>query len=237
MFRICPFLRMAAICNNLAFGRVNKESDIDIFVISKSGRLFFVRTFLTGFLHLFGVRRHGNKIAGRFCLSFFIDDDFLDLSKIAIENDIYLAYWLKTMIPIADDGVSADLIDNNLWARHFFENEDDFFISNKRISKKASYLNKILEFIFGGTIGTFFENKLKTWQLKRAKRKIELMNSENEPQELPGIYEAASSDLGVVVGNHILKFHNIDHRRQWRSEWIKKYGRARVPGHSPLSIY
>ncbi len=236
MFRICPFLRMAAVCNNLAFGKIDERSDIDIFVIAKSGRLFFVRTFLTGFFHLFGVRRHGNKIAGRFCLSFFIDDDFLDLSKIAIENDIYLAYWLKTMLPVVDDGVSKDLISANSWARRFFENENGFFISTEKVMVKNSYLSSFLRWIFGGTIGNFCEKKLRNWQLNRAKRKIGLINSADVSRALPYIYEAASSDLGLVVGDHILKFHNIDHRRQWRNDWIKKHGEAKLTDCQFLSM-
>lgn len=221
MFRFCPFLRMAAVCNNLAFGRVDEKSDIDVFVVAKSGRLFFVRTFLTGFLHFLGVRRYGNKVAGRFCLSFFIDDDFLDLSKVAIEDDIYLAYWLKTMLPIFDDGASVELIEKNRWARRFFENEEDFEICRDRVFGGVFFPGRVLEWIFGGWLGDFIEKKLKNWQLNRAKEKIKNFNN---------------SDLGLVVDDHILKFHNVDRRRQWRNEWIKKHGEAKVMDRHFLSM-
>ncbi|MBI4231920.1 hypothetical protein HY605_01695, partial [Candidatus Peregrinibacteria bacterium] len=101
-----PFLRMLAVCNNLAFDRVTAGSDIDLFIVAKKGRLFIVRTLVTGVLHVLGVRRHGDKVAGRFCLSFFVDDCALDLKKLAIERDIYLAFWIFSMKPVIDDGVS-----------------------------------------------------------------------------------------------------------------------------------
>src|SRR3989338_10492249 len=104
--RIVPFLKLVAVCNNLAFGKVKEKSDIDLFIIAKSGRLFTVRILVTGILHCLGVRRHGKKIAGRFCLSFFVDDKNLNLEPIAIDKDVYLAYWIKNIRPVLDDGIA-----------------------------------------------------------------------------------------------------------------------------------
>ena len=101
-FKMIPFLKMAAVCNNLAFGKVSENSDIDLFIVAKTGRLFTVRTFVTFWFSVFGVRRHANKVAGRFCLSFFIDEEAMDLSPLAIPKDFYLAYWVGTIVPIVD---------------------------------------------------------------------------------------------------------------------------------------
>lgn len=222
VFRICPFLRMAAVCNNLAFGKVDEKSDIDVFVIAKSGRLFFVRTFLTLFLHVLGVRRHGKKVAERFCLSFFVDDEFLDMSPIAIDNDVYLAYWIKSMLPIVDDGVSRDFMKKNFWGKEFFENSEDFEISLKFVCGNRSFLRKILQLIFGGKIGNFLENTLKKWQLKRCEGKIRKLND--------------AEAQGIFVNEHVLKFHNVDRRRQWRREWLKKYGDEKIADDRFLSL-
>src|SRR3989338_8633583 len=66
--------------------KVDDDSDIDLFIVARAGRLFIVRSFSILILHVLGVRLHGKKIKGRFCLSFFIDDTALDLSKIAISR-------------------------------------------------------------------------------------------------------------------------------------------------------
>ena len=47
-------------------------------------------------------RKTARKHAGKFCLSFFITRDWLHLQDIAIQNDIYLYYWIKTLIPIVN---------------------------------------------------------------------------------------------------------------------------------------
>jgi hypothetical protein len=47
-----------------------------------------------------GVWRRDTDIAGNLCLSFFITTEAMDLSHIAIENDIYLSYWIYYMRPI-----------------------------------------------------------------------------------------------------------------------------------------
>ncbi len=208
IFRICPFVRMISVCNNLAFGNVDERSDIDVFVVAKKGRLFMVRTFLTFFLHIFGVRRYGKKISGRFCLSFFIDDSFLDLSSVAIKNDVYLAYWLKSMLPVVDDGVSFDLVRANLWAREFFVNEKSFEISLEKVCRKKSFVKKVLEFVFGGAIGDFFEEKLKSWQILRAEKKMDRLMEKS----------------GLMIAQNVLKFHNVDRRREYRDKWTKLYG-------------
>ena len=124
ILRIIPFVKMVAICNNLSFGRVDEHSDIDIFVVAERGRLFFVRSFITFLLHISGVRRHGNKVAGRFCLSFFVDEEGTDLSKIALEKDIYLAFWVKNLVPVIDNGFASEFMRKNDWIRGYFEDDE-----------------------------------------------------------------------------------------------------------------
>ncbi|MBD3361156.1 hypothetical protein GF366_05150 [Candidatus Peregrinibacteria bacterium] len=207
-----PFLKMVAVCNNLAFGKVNKKSDIDLFIVAKKNRLFIVRSFVTLFLQILGVRRHHKNIKARFCLSFFIDEENLDLSKIAIKNDIYLAYWIKTMIPIIERNVFKNFLEKNKWAEYYFEDKKEFWNNEYKILKKSKFLNfsrKIFEIILNRKFGDFIEKSLKKWQIKRAKKKI--------------IY--AGDKSSIIVSDHILKFHNIDRRREYRRLWYRKHGK------------
>ncbi|MBI2634689.1 hypothetical protein HYW82_03420 [Candidatus Peregrinibacteria bacterium] len=313
--RFVPFLRMVAVCNNLAFGRVRAASDIDLFIVAREGHLFTVRIFVTAILHIFGVRRHGEKIAGRFCLSFFVDDSALDLSTIAIEKDIYLAYWVKNLVPIIDDGVYGEFLRKNEWVDGYFEEgeilkqvqddtkqvqddtkqvqddtkqvqddtkqvqddtkqvqddtkqvqddtkqvqddtkqvqddtkqvqddtkqvqddtkqvqddtkqvqddtkqvqddtiRDDMVVQD--MVRQAHHDN--FEWIFGKR----FEKIMKKWQMKRAVEKR-------------GI---AGNEASLVITDHMLKFHNIDRRRQYRNEWFKRYGEAKISREKFLKI-
>lgn len=210
LLNFVPFLRMVAVCNNLAFSKLNEKSDIDLFIVAKEGRLFIVRSFVTAILHLAGVRRHGKKVAGRFCLSFFVDDSVLDLSPIAIEDDVYLRVWIKTLLPVLDDGVSQEFFRANAWADENFEplirvNKPVFFFGKSRLKRMFSWF-------LSGTIGNFIENKLSTWQLDRARQKA---------KNLP-------DPANLLISEHILKFHNYDRRREYRGLWQAKFGNAKI---------
>jgi predicted nucleotidyltransferase len=201
-----PFLKMVAVCNNLAFGKVDEESDIDLFIVSEKGRLFMVRFLVTLILQLKGVRRHGKEVAGKFCLSFFVDEEFMNLKKIAIENDIYLSYWIKTIVPVIDDGVYLKFIDENKWTDDFFAEKtsrDD----HQKIEINSGY-KKIWTWVLNGVFGDFLEFVLRKWQMKRAKIKA----------------EKADGKASLLIQEHILKFHNIDRRSYYRDLWFAKYG-------------
>ncbi len=208
LLKFIPFLRMVAVCNNLAFGRVSIGSDIDLFIIADKGRLFTVRTFITFLFHFSGVRRHGNKIAERFCLSFFVDDSALNLTNIAIDKDIYLAFWIKSILPLIDDGVSREFVLANNWARKYFEKDEDFRIDESRVAYGKSFLSRFFEILLDGVFGNFIENRLRKWQQKRARGKMEI----------------AQESASLLINDHVLKFHNIDRRTEYRNRWIKTYG-------------
>lgn len=214
--RIVPFVRMISVCNNLAFSAVDAKSDIDLFIVAKTGRLFFVRTFITFVLQFLAVRRHGNKIAGRFCLSFFVDDSSLCLKDIAIENDIYLAYWTRSMVPLIDENnFSSRFFRENVWVKNYFENEGDFVVNTEKVLANSFFTDGLRQFfawILGGRFGDFWEFKLRNWQLKRALRKS--LN--------------AGGDASLIVSEHMLKFHNIDRRKKYSKLWEEKFGNAKI---------
>lgn len=202
--RWVPFLRMVAVCNNLAFGKVDQKSDIDLFIVARRGWLFTVRILVTLILQVLGVRRHGSKVAGRFCLSFFVDDSYLDLSKIAIENDIYLAYWVASLKPVVDDGVSGQFWRENKWVEGYFEKGE----LSRDVGRVLAQPKNGLRFLFP----KFIESFLRNWQLKRARKKA----------------AKASGEADLIVQEHILKFHNIDRRKYYREKWVAKYGEQKI---------
>lgn len=199
ILRFVPGVRMVAVCNNLAFSEVSDDSDIDLFIVVHRGYLFSARLLVTALFQLLGVRRHGRKVAGRFCLSFFVDDSALDFSGIAIERDFYLARWIANLKPVIDDGVSEEFWKENSWVNDFF----------------AKGFEGDLSFVVGEPVGVmrflipgFAERLLKRWQIGRALKKKAVVKD----------------DAGLVVGEHMLKFHNIDRRQYYRDLWLKEYG-------------
>lgn len=215
VFNLIPFIRLIAIGNNLAYDNPTKKSDIDLFIITKPDRMFTARIFITILTHLLGARRYKNKIKGRFCLSFYITEDNLEMEKLAIEDDIYLAYWIKTLQPVSGDYQSyIDFIDHNRkLLEQFFKTPINY---QKRRYRTNRGLIKIIrtwqENMLSGKFGDKFEEKLKNWQLKRSRLKFETMN------------EKAKKEASIIIGEKILKFHNIDRRQYYKERWMKTSG-------------
>lgn len=95
-----PGLRMVAVSNSLAMYATHADSDIDLFIITSVNRLWIVRTLVLLMATFLGVRAKPGDEAGKFCFPFFMTDKNLNLREIAIENDVYLAYWIHTLKPI-----------------------------------------------------------------------------------------------------------------------------------------
>lgn len=203
IFRWTPFVRLAAVGNTLAMGWPEKESDIDFFIVTEKNRLFTARLFLTFFTQIFRLRRHGKKISERYCLSFYRADESFDLSPLQIKPaDPYLAFWAATLMPIWGN-VRKELIIANRWVKAYFPNlEMDF----PRLKKKLTWCEKLL----GGHLGNFLEKRLKHWQLKRIRSKMQSNYTEK---------------TSVVADEHILKFHENDRRREYWQEWQKRLGK------------
>lgn len=113
-----PGLRMVAVVNSLSMYATHDGSDIDLFVITARDRIWFVRVLMTFSFWIHGVWRHGEDVAGNFCLSFFIEEDAMDISKIAIEDDVYLFFWMYYMKPILVMGDTWDhFLVHNTWVK------------------------------------------------------------------------------------------------------------------------
>lgn len=205
LFRWVPFVKMLAVCNRLAYDAARPGSDIDFFVVTKPSRLFLTRTFFIFFLALFGIRLHGGKMPGKFCLSFLVTEDTMNLELIRLHpQDVYLAYWSATLCPLFGRETYRRFLSENSWVCEFFpigiSEKKDFFVS------QFSLFRKILEFFFGGNIGDFFERKLADWQIARALKK----------------WHTLRNPAGIVISKTMLKFHEPDLRREIQQKWEEK---------------
>jgi hypothetical protein len=212
IFRITPFLKLAAVGNTLAMGFPEKKSDIDLLVVAKKNRLFTARFFLTFLTQIFRMRRSRKKIQGRFCLSFFLAENSLDIEKISIDGkvyrpklgerrlDVYLAFWVATLTPIFGD--ASEFFAANNWVRRYFPN-----LKLKTTQKRFRRKN-FLERALSGKFGNFLEKVLKNWQLNRAMRKQK--NREKN---------------AVIISEEMLKFHETDQRKDFREKWRERVGK------------
>ncbi len=195
LLRATPFVRFAAVGNTLAMGWPEKNSDIDLLIVAAKNRLFTTRFFLTFLTQIFGMRRHGRKVTGRFCLSFFLAEDSLNLEKLAIgAQDPYLAFWAATLIPLRGEG--AEFFAANVWIKKYFPNLK--LSTTARKFRRKTWSERIL----GGHFGDLIEKLLRDWQLRRARRKRKNL-----------------SKNAVVIADTVLKFHETDQRERFLREW------------------
>lgn len=113
-----PFTRAIALTGSQAEGRATKNSDIDFFIQVEPGWLWSTRFFVTLFIHLAGIRRTDNNIAGKVCLNWFATFDAPAKQK----GRIYQYLWQQQQ----SDGMKL-----------FFEKMISFF--------QGKYLEKIVK--------------------------------------------------------------------------------------------
>ncbi len=188
-----PWLKIIAIWNSVAMNNADKNSDIDLFIISKPNRLWIVRILVTLIFQLFWARKTKNNHKSRFCLSFFCTTNSLNFENITIKNDIYLYFWMIYLKPILNyDNTRGNFIkENKKWCD--FDDYKDIIKKNKNyiIYKKntSSYDCKILN---------LFEKLLKSLFLPKTKKS----------------FKKLWKPFWLIINDDMLKFHNNDKRKK-----------------------
>ncbi|HBK34244.1 TPA: hypothetical protein DEP34_03770 [Candidatus Uhrbacteria bacterium] len=126
LFSFLPMVRGVAASNTLAWWHTRPESDIDLFVIVRPGTLWTARFLMV--LPFLLLRRRpqmaGDHVRSKkldpFCFSFFVTDQALNLSKVALPKDIYLAYWVRSLQPMLDRGdIFSRFQKENVWVKRW----------------------------------------------------------------------------------------------------------------------
>ena len=205
--RSVPFTKMIAVCNNLAYDNPSEQSDIDLFIVVEPGRMWLARFLITLILHFYGVRRHGGKIAGRFCLSFFVTSDKTHMSGFELPGeDPYLAYWAKNLRPIFGEKEYAAFRERNRdWLAGYGLTFDESYKKHMYHYEEGP-LKKFSEWLLGGFLGDQLEKLLKATLKKKTLRSMKKL----------GV------NANVIVTDEVLKFHNYDRRQEFLEKWRKE---------------
>jgi hypothetical protein len=161
-----PYLRMLGATGSLAMKNGTRESDWDMFVVLRSGKIWIGRTILTGFLHLIGKRRHGRKIQDRACLNYFITDDNLEIGT----KDLFSAHEYRFLIPLFDIGVFRKFELKNRWMLIYRPNFLITAIPHLFTIKETFWRSNIQEALENLFDCFHFEKWLASWQKKKIHR-------------------------------------------------------------------
>ena len=216
ILRLLPFVRMVAVCNKIAYNNADGNSDIDLFIVTKPGRIWTTRVLVTAVASLLGIRRHGQKIADRICLSFYITERAQNLEKLSSTTpDTHFMYWITQIAPVFSlNRVASSFWAANQWLTKHLPN----FVPYHGVDYQrhiidgwlASSIRGASEKMLRGSLGNTLEKKLKKLQLKKMSAKTNSARWEN--------------NTNVVVSDDVLKFHERDARERSRQKFLQKLG-------------
>ncbi|MFH0814472.1 MAG: hypothetical protein V1902_00040 [Candidatus Falkowbacteria bacterium] len=201
-----PFVRAVFLCNNLAYDNSRDDSDIDFFIVTKRDRLFSCRFFCVLLMKILRRRPSARKNRDQICLSFFVDETKLALGDLLKQNDIYLHYWLKQLVPLYDpQNLLNKIWQQNVWIKYRLPNALPYRGAARLVD---NHKKRIAVRIFSGLIPRFVEN---------IARKIQIAML---PAEVKS--KMIVNDGGVIIGANIFKAHVNDRREQFKNIWLKK---------------
>ncbi len=236
LIRWVPFLRMTAVCNTLAIDAARDTSDIDFLVVAARGRLWLTRLLVTSVIQLFGLRRHGSRVADRICLSFYLTDELasLDLSRILLTNmadasaeplsddvspDMYLTYYATQVVSLFDVAGTRDaFFVANSWARRVLPNA---------APPEIAWPRRVLDSRLTRATRHAFERVLCAAPgaaAERLAKKIQTRHMRDRDDD--HVHAKTRSISGVVISDTMLKFHEQDRRAYFAQEFGARYRAA-----------
>jgi len=208
LLRFLPFVKSVIVCNVLGYLNAKPEDDIDFLIITSSNKIWTARWYATGFFKLLRLRPTKNQVADKFCFSFYVSTGGLDMKKIALPNDPYLAWWFSGLLPLYDQAnYFNQLLEANQWVKKYLPNFMQRYsggeINKYKVKNKFKCIKKI------------FENMNFDWCDKiyrHIQRRIMPTN----------LTSKIGTTNGVIVNDVILKFHLIDRRQDFLDSFSSK---------------
>ncbi len=182
-----PFVRCVCISGSLSKGYIDKDADIDYFIITEPKRLWIARTMLILFKKLFLL--NSRKY---FCVNYFIDTDHLEIE----DKNIFTATELVTLIPMNNLHLFYKFIESNHWVNRFLPNYNMYNFKN--LPQGKLYLKIIFEKLLNGSFGEWLDTKFMLLTIKRWKDKFSDLNAEE--------FEISMRSRKYVSKHHPLNF-------------------------------
>lgn len=166
-----PFTRGVYISGSLSKGYMDKNSDIDYFILTSRNRLWLCRTLLILFKKVFLLNSHRN-----FCINYLIDIDHLEIK----ERNIYTATEIALLMPMYNFEQYENFLNENSWVKEYYPNlKHHETFSVKGLSRIKKIAEKLLDNRLGDTLDNFFfKTTSRFWEKKH--RKIDVTKPESE---------------------------------------------------------
>lgn len=201
LLQAVPFLRLIFVSGSLAQNTCHSESDLDLLIVARSGRIWTTR-FLTAILtHVLGLRRHGEKIKDRVCLNHYITDKSLQIPPAG--RSLYTAQIYNQLVLLfeKEPNLFPRFKEENGWIKDYFvqypvhpTHKQSVCEANLRRIKEMRvlfFLAQAAEFVLKGYLGDRLEAFLGRVQGSKI-------------QKNPMTHQ---SSAGIFVSGDRLRFH------------------------------
>lgn len=183
---LIPTIKLIGISGSLALNNAKENDDIDLFVITKVGSLWFTRLLILFVLELLGLRRKRNgNFNNTICLNMLVDEKKLSLPY--DKRNLYIAHEVAQLRPLFQRGNTyGKFLFANLWVLNFLPNSFPRKINIGSMDKK-SFFSVFLSYCF-----TLFESParmLQMWYMRKHMTK-------------------------EIVNDHYAAFHPRDHSQK-----------------------
>lgn len=118
-----PTVKMVGITGSLAMRNADKDSDIDLIVITKKGKLWSTRIVVYLMLKLmnFKVRKPGKNEHGELCLNIWLDES--DLKWGSGDRNFFTAHEILQITPLINKNHTYEhFLGENKWALNYWPN-------------------------------------------------------------------------------------------------------------------
>lgn len=172
LFSYIPFVEVVFVAGSMAMGNAKEDSDFDLIVGVKTGRIFTARAFCILIFGLFGWRRkkgvEGKDARNKFCFSHFVTQERYSLSSPHNE------YWRKlynSLVPIYGD---KDLIQkfydaNAGWTGPVRNRPPQRFFGPRLC---ADAVSNGMNWLLSGRFGDVLEKLLKKIQIRKIEKSL-----------------------------------------------------------------
>lgn len=152
-----PFVRGVMASGSFSKGYMDKDSDLDFFIITAPGRLWIARMFIAIYKRVVFFNSHKY-----FCCNYFIASDHLEIE----EKNLFTATELATLIPLCGPSCYQQLMCENPWVKEFFPN---FQPADARHVPEAgtALFKSLLEWLLGGSLGDRLSRQCRKLTLRR----------------------------------------------------------------------
>jgi hypothetical protein len=197
LYKSLPFIKEIYLCNSITFNALHQDSDIDLFIITRPGRIRTAKFRAMLFFAFAGIKRSLQKKRKKVCLSFFITSDHQNLYSISLAHlDIYLSYRIQHLVLLYQDDPTQkpEIFKKNKRVQGILPNypaQQCIFLGNEVVSGKTTF-KRFMEWIGRGSLGDLGEWIAKFFQLCIIRLKI-LRDPERNKD--------------VVINDQMLKFH------------------------------